>query len=146
MDYKTSSRTPGQRHYRQARLLGRTEHFGMDNLAKIFWMTHSHTAPMFYPISNEGFQVWLGDRKLSSHSSDVFFDHIHGKTLLRWHATHHRFPACYARRIDWDVCEAALKCLPMGRRGCQTHLRSLCCRYDACSPQRATDPRLPTMW
>jgi hypothetical protein len=88
----------------------------MDNLAKIFWMTHSHTAPMFYPISDEGFQVWLGDRKLSSHSSDVFFDHIHGKTLLRWHATHHRFPACYARRIDWDVCEAALKRLPMGRR------------------------------
>ena len=86
----------------------------MDNLAKIFWMTHSHSALIFYPISNEGFQVWLGDRKLSSHRSSVFFDHIHGNTLLHWHATHRRFPACYARRIDWDVCEAALKRLPMG--------------------------------
>jgi hypothetical protein len=88
----------------------------MDNLAKVFWMQHSHSAPVLYPISDEGFQVWLGDRKLSSHKPSVFFDHIHGKTILNWHASHHRFPACYARRIDWDVCAAALKRLPLGRR------------------------------
>jgi hypothetical protein len=54
----------------------------MDNLAKVFWMQHSHSAPVFYPISDEGFQVWLGDRKLSSSPASVFFDHIHGKTIL----------------------------------------------------------------
>jgi hypothetical protein len=54
----------------------------MDNLTKIFWMQHSHSAPVFYPISDEGFQVWLGNRKLSSHQSSSFFDHIHGKTIL----------------------------------------------------------------
>jgi hypothetical protein len=37
----------------------------MDNLAKAFWMHHSHSSPVFYPISDEGFQVWLGDRKFS---------------------------------------------------------------------------------
>jgi hypothetical protein len=46
----------------------------------------------------------------------VFFDHIHGKTILPWHVSHHRFPACYARRIDWDVCSAALQRMPLGRR------------------------------
>jgi hypothetical protein len=47
----------------------------------------------------------------------MFFDHIpHGKTIISWHATHGRFPACYARRIDWDVCYAALKRLPLGRQ------------------------------
>jgi hypothetical protein len=43
----------------------------MDNLAKMFWMTHSHSAPIFYPTSGEGFQVWLGSRKLSSHPQTV---------------------------------------------------------------------------
>jgi hypothetical protein len=38
----------------------------MDNLAKVFWMHHSHSAPVFYPISDEGFQVWFGNQKLSS--------------------------------------------------------------------------------
>jgi hypothetical protein len=89
----------------------------MDNLAKIFWMTHSHHfAPIFYPISSEGFQVWLGNRKLSSHLPSALFDHVHGKILLHWHKTHHHFPACHSRRIDWHVCEAALHRLPMGRR------------------------------
>ena len=78
-------------------------------------MQHSHSAPVFYPISKEGFQVWLGNRKLSSHQSSTFFDHIHGKTILNWNVSHHRFPACYARRIDWDVCAATLKRLPLGR-------------------------------
>jgi hypothetical protein len=63
----------------------------MDNLAKIFWMQNSHSAPIHYPILSEGFQVWLGGRKLSSHSSSVFFDHIHDKTILSWHASHGRF-------------------------------------------------------
>jgi hypothetical protein len=88
----------------------------MDNLAKVFWMQHSHSAPVFYPLSDEGFQVWPGTRKLSSHQPSVFFDHIHGKTILHWHSSHHRFPACYARRIDWDACAAALSRLPLGRR------------------------------
>jgi hypothetical protein len=88
----------------------------MDNLAKVFWMQHSHTGPVFYPLRDEGFQVWLGTRKLSSHPPSVFFDHIHGKTILNWHSSHHRFPACYARRIDWDACAAALERLPLGRR------------------------------
>jgi hypothetical protein len=88
----------------------------MDNLAKIFWMQHSHSAHVQYPIMEEDFQVWLGDRKLSSHSSSVFFDYIHGKTILSWHATHGRFPACYARRVDWEVCHAALKRLSLGKR------------------------------
>jgi hypothetical protein len=88
----------------------------MDNLAKVFWMNHSHSAPVQYSISHEGFQVWLGDCKHSSSPSSAFFDHIRGKTMLAWHATHHRFPACYARHIDWAVCAAALKRLPMGRR------------------------------
>jgi hypothetical protein len=56
----------------------------MDNLSKIFWMQNSQSVPIHYPISSEGFQVWLGDLKLSSHSSGVFFDHIHGKTILSW--------------------------------------------------------------
>jgi hypothetical protein len=88
----------------------------MDNLAKVFWMQYSHSEPVFYPLSDEGFQVWLGTRKLSSHQPSVFFDHIHGKTILHWHSSHHRFPACYARRIDWDACAAALSRLPLGRR------------------------------
>ena len=86
----------------------------MDNLAKVFWMQHSHSAPVPHPIADEGFQVWLGNRKLSSHQQSTFFDHVHGKTILNWHASHNRFPACCARRIDWDVCAAALKRLPMG--------------------------------
>ena len=45
---------------------------------------------VLYPISDEGFQVWLGNRKLSSHQASTFFDHIHGKTILNyWHASHH---------------------------------------------------------
>jgi hypothetical protein len=88
----------------------------MDNLAKVYWMQHSSTAPVLYPISDEGFQVWLGDRKLSSNHSSVFFDHIHGKTILAWHASRHRFPACHTRKIDWDACGAALRRLPLGRR------------------------------
>jgi hypothetical protein len=88
----------------------------MDNLAKVFWIHHSHSASVFYPISEEGFQVWLSDRKLASHASSVFFDHIHGTTILAWHALHHRYPACYERHIDWDVCAAALARLSLGRR------------------------------
>jgi hypothetical protein len=63
----------------------------MDNLAKVFWMNHSHSAPVQYSISHEGFQVWLGDHKLSSSPSSAFFDHIHGNTILAWHTTHHPF-------------------------------------------------------
>jgi hypothetical protein len=88
----------------------------VDNLAKIFWMEHSSTASVQYPISDEGFQVWLGNRKLSSSYSSVFFDHIHGKTILEWHSSHARFPACYARHINWEACGAALKRLPVSRR------------------------------
>jgi hypothetical protein len=88
----------------------------MDNLAKVFWMQHSHSKPVFYPLRDEGFQVWLGTRKLSSHPPSVFFDHIHGKTILNWHSSHRRIPACYARRIDWDACAAAPQRLPLGRR------------------------------
>jgi hypothetical protein len=33
---------------------------------------YSHSAPVFYPILDEGFQVWLGDRKLSSSRSAFF--------------------------------------------------------------------------
>jgi hypothetical protein len=88
----------------------------MDNLAKVFWMQYSHSHPVSYPLVDEGFQVWLGDRKLSSHPTSVFFDHIHGSTILDWHVSHQRFPACYARHIDWDVCAAALAHLPTGRR------------------------------
>jgi hypothetical protein len=36
---------------------------------------HSHSEPVFCPLSNEGFQAWLGNRKLSSHQPAVFFDH-----------------------------------------------------------------------
>jgi hypothetical protein len=63
----------------------------MDNLAKVFWMQHSHSEPVLYPLRDEGFQVWLGTRKLSSHSPSVFFDHIHDKTILNWHSSHHLF-------------------------------------------------------
>jgi hypothetical protein len=84
----------------------------MDNLAKVFRMQHSDSAPILCSLSDEGFQVWLGNRKLSSHQPAVFFDHIHGKTILNWRSSHHR---C-ARRIDWNACAAALKRLPLGRR------------------------------
>jgi hypothetical protein len=90
------------------------ENIQMDNLAKVFWMHHSHSASVFYPISEEGFQMWLGNHKLASHASSVFFNHIHGTTILAWHASHHRYPACFERRIDWDVCTAALVCLSLG--------------------------------
>ena len=46
-----------------------TQNIQMDNLAKVFWMQHSHLAPVFYPISDEGFQVWLSNRKLSCHNT-----------------------------------------------------------------------------
>jgi hypothetical protein len=96
----------------------------MDNLAKVFWMQHSHSEAVFYPLSNEGFQVWL---ELSSHPPSVFFNHIHGKTILNWHSSHHRFPACYARRIDWDACAAALHRLPLGRcRWVSKHISGFC--------------------
>jgi hypothetical protein len=76
---------------------------------------------------SEGFQVWLGGRKLSLHSSSVFFAHIHGKTILSWHATHGRFPACYAWRVDLEVCHAALKRLPLGqRRWVSKHTSGFC--------------------
>jgi hypothetical protein len=66
-------------------------------------------------------QVWLGkDRKLLSSSgpSSVFFDHhIHSTTILSWCSSHQAPiiapPACYARHIDWDVCIAARKQLPL---------------------------------
>jgi hypothetical protein len=99
----------------------------MDNLAKVFWMRHSHSSPVFYPISDEGFQVWLGNRKLSSHSVSGYFDHIHGQTILDWHVSHFRFPACYAQRIDWDVCATALQHLPTGwRRWVAKHTSGFC--------------------
>jgi hypothetical protein len=99
----------------------------MDNLAKVFWMQYSHSAPVFYPISDEGFQVWLGDRKLYSSQSSGFFDHIHGKTLLAWHTSHLRFPACYEWHIGRDICEAALRWLPMGhRRFVSKHTSGFC--------------------
>jgi hypothetical protein len=88
----------------------------VDNLTRICWMEHSSTAPVQYPISGKGFQVWLGNRKLSSSYSSVFFDHINGKTILEWHSSHARFPACYARHINWEACGAALKRLPLGRQ------------------------------
>jgi hypothetical protein len=75
----------------------------MDNLAKVFWMNHLHAAPVQYSISHEGFQVWLGDHKLSSSPSSAFFDHIPEKTILACHATHHRFPAYYAQCINWAI-------------------------------------------
>jgi hypothetical protein len=92
------------------------QYIQIDNLVKVFWMNHLHLAPVQYSISHEGFQVWLGNHKLSSRPSSAFFDHINGKTILAWHTTHHCIPACYARRIDWAVCAAALKRLPMGHR------------------------------
>jgi hypothetical protein len=49
----------------------------MDNLEKVFCMHHSHSAPVYYPILDEGFQVWLGNRKLSSSPLATFFDHIY---------------------------------------------------------------------
>jgi hypothetical protein len=88
----------------------------MDNLAKVFWMQHSHFYPVSYPLVDKGFQVWLGDCKLSSHPTLVFFDHIHGSTILDWHVSHQCFPACYAQHINWDVCATALTRLPTGRR------------------------------
>lgn len=51
---------------------GALKNIEMDNLAKVFWMQHSHFAPVVYPISDEGFQVWLGNQKLSSSPSLVF--------------------------------------------------------------------------
>jgi hypothetical protein len=56
----------------------------MENLAKVFWMQHSHSVPVSYPVSDEGVQVWLlaGSHKLSSIPSSICFDHIHGKMLL----------------------------------------------------------------
>ena len=72
-----------------------------------------HVLPHF---RREFSKVWLGNRKLSSHQLSTFFDHIHGRTILHWHASHHRFPACYARHIDWYVCAAAIKRLALGRR------------------------------
>jgi hypothetical protein len=75
----------------------------MDNLAKICWMEHSSIAPFQYPITDEGFQVWLGNRKLSSSYSSGFFDHVHSKTILEWHSSHARFPAGYAHHINWDA-------------------------------------------
>jgi hypothetical protein len=88
----------------------------MDNLAKVYWMQHSSTAPIVYPITDEGFQVWLGNHKLASFPDSVFFDHIHGKHIFSWHVSHGRFPACYARPVDWEICSAALARLPLGRR------------------------------
>jgi hypothetical protein len=100
----------------------------MDNLAKVFWMQQSHSARALYPIADEGFQVSLGDRKLSSIPTSVLVDHTHVCTILYWHATHHRFPACYARHIDWDVCSAALNRLPLGgrRRWVTKHTSGFC--------------------
>jgi hypothetical protein len=60
----------------------------MDNLAKVVWMQQSHSAPVLYPVADEGFQVWLGDHKLSSTASFILFDHIHGRTILYWHMPH----------------------------------------------------------
>jgi hypothetical protein len=68
----------------------------MDNLAEVLWMNHSHSAPVLHPIPDEGFQVWLGNCKLSSSSSSIFFDHIHGKNIQAWHSSHQHFPARYA--------------------------------------------------
>jgi hypothetical protein len=47
---------------------------------------------VLHPLSKEGFQAWLRNCKLSSHKPAVFFDHMHGKTILNWHSSHHRFP------------------------------------------------------
>jgi hypothetical protein len=54
----------------------------MDNLAKVFWMQQSKSAPVLYPIADKGFQVWLSDRKLSSTPLSILFDHIHGSKIL----------------------------------------------------------------
>jgi hypothetical protein len=91
-------------------------------------MHHSHSSPVLYPtISDKGFQVWLGNRKLSSHPASGYFDHIHGQTILDWHISHLCFPACYARCIDWDVCAAALQRLPTGsRRWVAKHTSGFC--------------------
>ena len=104
----------------------------MDNLAKLFWMQHSHSAPAFCPITDKGFQAWPGNCKLSSHQPSTFFDHTHGKTILNWRASHNRFPACHACRIDWDVCATALKRLPMGQRRWVSKHTSGCCGVGSC--------------
>jgi hypothetical protein len=99
----------------------------MDNLPNIFWIEHSATAPVLYPIAGEGFQVWLGDRKLAPAIHRCSLTTFTEKTILDWHSSHNRFPACYARHINWEVCGAALRRLPMGQRRWVSKHTSLFC-------------------
>jgi hypothetical protein len=76
-------------------------------------MQHSYSHPVSYPLAEEGFQVWLGNLKLSSHPTLEFLTIF---TVPLYSTGMYPIGAFWLATLDWDVCAAALTRLPTGRR------------------------------
>lgn len=95
----------------------------MDRKAKAFWNhlcvhagTDTFPSPLQHPIHGEGWQIWIGDRKISTPSTKVLYSEIQDPITQMWWVRHNNIPAEALDQADWDATSDALSHLPLPRR------------------------------
>jgi hypothetical protein len=81
----------------------------MDTLAKAYWNeTHADTPP-FYALSNSGWSLWIGRRKLSSWDRQALYNHAKSLEILDHWSARRSIPRQAIRSIDWEAGQLAIK-------------------------------------
>ena len=94
----------------------------MDKLAKQYWVHLMHTSGNFLPvppeqgIAGEGWQIWVGDKKLNSPNTNTLYDTIHTPITQNWWIRHKHIARQTLDQIDWAATGSAMQSLPHNHR------------------------------
>jgi hypothetical protein len=87
----------------------------MDSLAKAYWNETYNIAPPFYPLSNYGWSIWIGERKLSTWDRQALYNHAQSISILDHWSQRRHIPQNLIHSIDWIAGKDAIKKLGLNR-------------------------------
>jgi len=87
----------------------------MDSLAKTYWNQMQPTIQPFYPATQPGWSLWIGQRKLSNWDRVSLYNHAQKTDILAHWSKRRGIPENLITSINWEACENAVKRLGLNR-------------------------------
>ncbi len=87
----------------------------MDSLAKAYWNDTHNNAHNFYPLSNYGWSIWIGKRKLSTWNRSALYNHAQATDILAHWSKRRNIPQRLIHSIAWDAGKDAIRQLGLNR-------------------------------
>jgi hypothetical protein len=87
----------------------------MDSLAKAYWNETNNIAPVFYPPSTFGWNIWILERKMSNWNRQALYNHAQSTDILAHWSTRRQIPTQLIQSIDWEAGKDAIQKLGLNR-------------------------------